>query len=111
MTPFSGAGPTETGFVKPDVVAPGAHMVSMVKTATSWARENRDARIRGEFYQIAGTSSAAAVTSGVVALMLEANPTMTPNQVKYAMMAAARPAAYADGALAWSIFSTRRGAD
>src|SRR5690606_26426857 len=26
ITPFSGAGPTETGFVKPDVVAPGAHM-------------------------------------------------------------------------------------
>ncbi|MCZ7667632.1 MAG: S8 family serine peptidase [Chloroflexi bacterium] len=27
ITPFSGAGPTEVGFVKPDVVAPGAHML------------------------------------------------------------------------------------
>jgi serine protease AprX len=28
LTPFSGAGPTEVGFVKPDVVGPGAHMLT-----------------------------------------------------------------------------------
>ncbi|MCA9956901.1 MAG: S8 family serine peptidase, partial [Anaerolineales bacterium] len=44
VAPFSGAGPTEVGFVKPDVIAPGAHMLTTAPSYTSWARENHDAR-------------------------------------------------------------------
>ncbi|MBP6804787.1 MAG: S8 family peptidase, partial [Chloroflexi bacterium] len=109
VTPFSGAGPTEVGFVKPDMIAPGAHMMVNVKNDSEWAREHPEARIRGNNYQIAGTSAATAVTSGVVALMLEANPNMTPNQVKYALMNSARPAAYTDSSLAWSILQQGAG--
>ena len=109
ITPFSGAGPTETGFVKPDVVAPGAHMIVEVKRNSLWAREHRDDRVKKNFYEIAGTSSATAVTSGLVALMLDENPEMTPGEVKYALMASARPAAYDDSSLTWSIFQQGAG--
>ncbi|MEJ2748135.1 MAG: S8 family peptidase, partial [Anaerolineae bacterium] len=109
IAPFSGAGPTETGFVKPDVVAPGAHMITSVNRNSVWAREHRDSRVTREFYQTAGTSSAAAVTSGLVALMLDENPDMTPGEVKYALMASARPAAYDDQSLTWSIYQQGAG--
>ena len=109
LTPFSGAGPTETGFVKPDVVAPGAHMPVQVTSGSLWARDHRNLRIFGNYYSIAGTSSSTAATSGVIALMLQQNPTMTPNQVKYALMQAAQPAVYADGSLTWSIFQQGAG--
>ncbi|RMD51906.1 MAG: hypothetical protein D6835_02740, partial [Candidatus Thermofonsia bacterium] len=109
VTPFSSAGPTETGFVKPDVIAPGAHMLTEVSPVTYWAREHKDNRVKGHFYETAGTSSATAVTTGVVALMLDANPDMTPNEVKYALMNSARPAVYEDGTLAWSIFQQGAG--
>ena len=53
---------------------------------------------------MSGTSQAAAVVSGVVALMLEAEPFLTPNDVKCRLMASARPAVDDDGSLAYSIF-------
>jgi hypothetical protein len=41
---------------------------------------------------MSGTSMAAGVTSGIVALILEAHPGLTPDQVKYRLKASARPA-------------------
>ncbi|MCA9978267.1 MAG: S8 family peptidase, partial [Anaerolineales bacterium] len=109
LAPFSGAGPTETGFVKPDVIAPGAHMIASVKRNAVWPQEHPDNKVKKEFYETAGTSSAAAVTSGVIALMLQENPDMTPGEVKYALMASARPAAYDEQSLTWSIFQQGAG--
>lgn len=54
VTPFSGAGPTEVGFVKPDVVAPGAHMLTTAPAGSTWVRQNRDARVTGNYFEIAG---------------------------------------------------------
>ena len=48
-------------------------------------------------FTMSGTSQAAAVTSGVVALMLEVNPLLTPDQVKCRLMDSARPAVKPDG--------------
>jgi serine protease AprX len=50
VTPFSGAGPTEWGFVKPDVIAPGAHIVSIIKKNTTRAGENSDRHDHSNFY-------------------------------------------------------------
>ncbi|MCI0397414.1 MAG: S8 family peptidase, partial [Chloroflexi bacterium] len=109
VTPFSGAGPTEMGFVKPDVIAPGAHVISSMKPNTTWADSNPDSRVQGTYYRAAGTSTAAAVTSGVVALMLDNNPSLTPDQVKYRLIVSSRPAAYDDGDLTWSILQQGAG--
>jgi subtilisin family serine protease len=49
-------------------------------------------KLDNDYYQMTGTSMSAAQVSGVVALMLAARPDLTPDQVKYRLMASARPA-------------------
>jgi len=60
-------------------------------------------------FTMSGTSQAAAVTSGVVALMLQADPSLTPDNVKCQLMASARPALTSAGALAYSVFQQGAG--
>ena len=86
IPPFSSAGPTLDGFVKPDIIAPGAHMVSTMQSNT-WLAVNHEAyKIGGTHFSMAGTSQATAVVSGIAALMLDQDPTLTPDQVKYRLM-------------------------
>lgn len=91
LVPFSSAGPTLDGFVKPDVLSPGAHIVSTMLPNAYLARSGGAEKVSTTYYAIAGTSQAAAVTSGTVALMLEQSPRMTPDQVKYRLMVTAMP--------------------
>jgi serine protease AprX len=49
------------------------------------------ARIGTRFFRGSGTSHAAAVTSGAVADILSANPSLTPDQVKDRLIATAQP--------------------
>jgi serine protease AprX len=60
-------------------------------------------------FTMSGTSQAAAVTSGVVALMLQANPTLTPDTVKCRLLSSASPAVTSGGSLAYSIFQQGAG--
>ena len=62
-----------------------------------------------QLFTMSGTSQAAAVTSGVVALMLQADPTLTPDTVKCRLLASARPAVSAAGTLAYSVFQQGAG--
>jgi serine protease AprX len=62
-----------------------------------------------KLFTMSGTSQAAAVTTGVVALMLEADPTLTPDTVKCRLLASTRPAVTAEGKLAYSIFQQGAG--
>jgi serine protease AprX len=102
---FSSTGPTYEGFVKPDIVAPGGHLVGSMNHQTTIAKQNPSfASADGTFYVVSGTSQAAAVTSGVVALMLQANPALTPDQVKCRLMASASAAVNSGGKAAYTIF-------
>ena len=89
ITPFSAAGPTLDNFVKPDVVAPGAHIVSTMMPGSYLARNHEANRVESKYFSMAGTSQAAAITSGVAALMLSRNPGLSPDEVKYRIMATA----------------------
>ena len=92
---FSGRGPTAHGVAKPDVVAPGAHVISLrapgstIDTQFPWY-------VDGSYRRGSGTSMATGVVSGAVALMLQANPDYTPDRVKHALIATARDAASTD---------------
>ncbi|MDQ6851457.1 MAG: S8 family peptidase [Actinomycetota bacterium] len=88
---FTSRGPTPAdGLAKPDVVAPGAHMVSLRSVGSTIDRAY-PSYIDGAYHRGSGTSFSAAATSGVVALMLSRQPGLTPNEVKYALVATARP--------------------
>ena len=62
-----------------------------------------------QMFTMSGTSQAAAVTSGIVALMLQEDPTLTPDNVKCRLMSSARPAVTSSGKLAYSVFQQGAG--
>jgi len=87
---FSARGTTlPDGLAKPDVVAPGSHLMSL-RSVGSTIDQAFPASNSGAYHRGSGTSFAAAATSGVVALMLSRHPELQPNQVKYALMQTAR---------------------
>jgi serine protease AprX len=91
IAPFSAAGPTLDGFTKPDLVAPGGHMVSITPENSYLTREYPDNRLKGNYFKLAGTSQATAVVSGMAALVIAKNPDLSPNQVKMRLTSTALP--------------------
>ncbi len=93
VAPYSAVGTTARGV---DLLAPGTSITSLrvpggyVDTAYPESRFN----FAGTTYaKGSGTSQAAAVVSGVVALVLQAHPEMNPDQVKALLKSTARPLA------------------
>ena len=83
LASFSSTGPTFEGFVKPELVAPGGHIAASMSSSSYLANIDPDSMQLGQqMFTMSGTSQAAAVTSGVVALMLQDDPTLTPDTVK-----------------------------
>jgi serine protease AprX len=93
---FSSRGPTAEGVAKPDLVAPGAHVLSLRAPGSTLDRDFPPADPGSPYRSGSGTSMAAAVTSGAAALAFGHRPTATPNQVKHALVAAARGVASDD---------------
>ncbi|MBW3618970.1 MAG: S8 family serine peptidase [Actinobacteria bacterium] len=71
-----------TGGAKPEVLAPGVSLVSSRMPGSTADRDNPGSRIDGRWFRGSGTSMAAAVTAGAAALVLDANPSLGPDQVK-----------------------------
>jgi serine protease AprX len=96
---FSSRGRTQDGFAKPDVVAPGRKLVSTLAPGSAFARDYPERLADATHIRMSGTSMAAPVVAGTVALLLERAPTLTPDQVKWLLMRTERPyAGQADGA-------------
>src|SRR5262249_44132745 len=89
---FSSFGPTWIDFAaKPDLVAPGVGIESLADPNSTLYQTLPTMLVSGTlgivsghkpYMSLSGTSMAAPVVSGTVALMLEANPKLTPNAVK-----------------------------
>ena len=99
---FSSQGPTPLGHVKPDIVAPGGHIEGVTRPGSTLTKRHPDFMLRPDRIAMTGTSQAAAVVSGAVALLLELEPSLTPNQVKCRLTSSALPAINGDGQLAYS---------
>ena len=106
---FSAAGPTVEGFVKPEIVAPGGHLSGLMAFDTQIVQEHPEFHDGGRYFQMSGTSQAAGVVSGVVALMLTQDPTLTPDEVKCRLMDSAHTAFDSNGDLAYSVFQQGSG--
>jgi serine protease AprX len=92
---FSSKGPTPYEMVvKPDVVAPGARIVSLEAQnsyiGATYPQWHIAGKGRNVYLRLSGTSMSTAVVSGGAALLLQAMPSLTPAQVKMLLQLGAR---------------------
>lgn len=88
--PLSAMGPTSDGRIKPDIVAPGAAVVSSYNSFAAPKTVKRDDVVYQQamngktyyWYVESGTSMATPTVSGILALWLQACPSLTATQVK-----------------------------
>jgi len=86
---FSGRGPTATDELsKPDLTAPGAHLVSLAAPGAAITTQF-PTTMPAPYRRGSGTSMANAVVAGLIADVLSAQPTATPDRVKYELMSTA----------------------
>lgn len=88
---WSSRGTTQDGFAKPDILAPGAHIVSTLAPGSDFSSMCPSCVTDGSYFRAGGTSMAAAVVSGAVADLLSLDPSWTPAQVKAALVAGTHP--------------------
>lgn len=80
---WSSQGTTQDGLQKPDVYAPGAHIVSVLAPNSNFATSCPTCVVgNGQYIQTSGTSMAAPMISGLVADLLQIHPNWTPDEVK-----------------------------
>ncbi len=84
---WSSRGTTQDGYAKPDILAPGAHIVSNLSPKSAFASMCPTCIVGGEYIRAGGTSMAAPMVAGAAADMLQARPGLTPDQVKAAVIA------------------------
>jgi serine protease AprX len=92
VAPFSSRG-SATRHV--DLVAPGVSITSLRNPGSQIDEAHPGAVVNERFFRGSGTSQAAAVVSGASALLLQARPELTPDQVKKLLTTTARPLANA----------------
>jgi serine protease AprX len=107
---FSSRGPTRSfttddegvrhydNLVKPDLIAPGNKLIDAEADGNYLVTQTSlDAGVSGsdnrKMMYLSGTSMATPVAAGTAALMLQANPSLTPNLVKALLMYTAQPLA------------------
>ena len=94
LASFSSEGPTIDERQKPDVSAPGVGVGSSISSFTTdsynaYASTTFNGK-KYDFAKFSGTSMSSPATTGVVALILEANPTLTSAHVKEILIRTAR---------------------
>ena len=104
MAVFSSRGPGAVDYgAKPDLVAPGVGIESLSDPASAlytacsaYLLPETEPTSYFPYLSLSGTSMAAPVVTGTVALMLQANAALTPNAVKAILQYTARPFASYD---------------
>jgi len=115
---FSSRGPSAIDFqAKPDIVAPGVGIESLAEAGSTLFNTKPLMRLWGTvqtatepYLSLSGTSMAAPVVSGTIALMLQANPSLSPNQVKAALQFTAESRTGYDALTQGAGFLNARGA-
>jgi serine protease AprX len=81
------------GVRNPDLVAPGRSVLSLRAPGSFIDVNNPQAEVPERYLKGSGTSQSAAVVSGAVALLLQARPELTPDEVKHLLTVTAVPLA------------------
>jgi serine protease AprX len=91
LTSWSSHGVTQDGVVKPEILAPGAHIASNLAPGSDFATLCPTCVTSdGQYFKVGGTSMAAAIVSGIVADVAQVHPDWSPNQIKAVLRSASR---------------------
>lgn len=82
ITFYSSRGPAPGGKVKPDIVAPGESITSLLAPGSSLARQMPGQRNGKLYFVLSGTSVSTPIVAGAAAQLLQLRPCLTPRQVK-----------------------------
>ena len=91
LATFSSTGPTAAGVAKPDLVAPGAHVVATRAPGSTVDTEFPGSRVEPAYFRGSGTSFSAPQVAAAAALLLQQRPGLTNNQVKALLSTTASP--------------------
>ena len=87
---FSSRGPTIDGLVKPDIVTPGVNIISLRAPGSTLDNAYPQRRVDEQYFSLSGTSMATPICAGAAALLFQAKPTATPDEIKAALLAGAK---------------------
>ena len=87
---FSSYGPTQDGYAKPDLVAPGLHLVTALASGSDFALNHLDHLIGTGYIQLSGTSVASPIVAGVATLYLQWHGDVRPGELKALLLATAQ---------------------
>lgn len=95
LAAFSSIGPLINGEMKPEISAPGVDVISSI---SAWQVGGSypalfSTTVMGQRYtwaEMSGTSMSCPATTGIVALLLQANPRLSVDQVRYSIFSTAR---------------------
>ncbi len=79
---YSNNGPSLDGADKPELALPGQHVQSVLPRGSALMAQQTTSGLPAQYGQLSGTSMAAGVGSGMVAALLSARPSLTPDEVK-----------------------------
>jgi serine protease AprX len=82
IAPFSSRGPACGEESKPDLLAPGVNIISLRAPGSFLDKTQKSARVGKNYLSLSGTSMATPICAGVSALVLQAHPDYTPDDVK-----------------------------
>ncbi|MBA1333630.1 MAG: Serine protease AprX [Firmicutes bacterium] len=88
---FSSRGPTADNLNKPDVLAPGVNIISLRSPGSTLDKQKKGNRINKWYISLSGTSMATPICAGVIAQMLQADSSLTPDMVKARLIETAKP--------------------
>lgn len=92
---FSGRGPTRDCIIKPDILAPGSNITSCKCTI-------------GTYKKLSGTSMSTPIISGAVALLLEKEPKLNPDDVKYMLKLSSTSLNMAPNRQGWGLLNVEK---
>jgi serine protease AprX len=92
LATFSSRGTTQDGMYKPDIYAPGRKIIAPLASPDCTIARLFPDRMTGDGYiRLSGTSMAAPIIAGAIALLLGRYPQLTPDQVKWILLNKAQP--------------------
>ena len=106
---FSGRGPTSECIIKPEILAPGANIISCLSNTPNIKRTRADESIiEKKYLSLSGTSMATPIVSGAVALLLEKYPFLSPDDVKLMLKRSATNLNYPKNHQGWGLLNIEK---